>query len=389
MNLDVLTLLVVLVAECLLMAGMLWVACAGRFRDGMGKWSAGLALLAGAWLLFALRGRAPDFLTVVAANTLAVLSWSLMLGALLEFHRYAAPRWLYLVPSAAMFALMIALLDEFHARVVLVNGWFGLANLTLAYVFTRAEPHARRTLHWLVASSFALLGGMLLVRSLIAAFDAGAIAHYLQPSTLQTLTFMVICCTLLSASFGFLLMHMERSDAENRRLAEVDSLTGALNRRVFLDLADAQMERALRDNAPASLLVLDLDHFKRLNDTCGHLAGDRVLVAFANLVRETLRRNDLLVRYGGEEFCALLPGADAAAATAVAERIRVRFEKLKVPDVPVAVTVSIGAATAPPGSRTKLQDLLARADEALYAAKHRGRNHVVWLPLHSTAQSAA
>jgi diguanylate cyclase (GGDEF)-like protein len=187
----------------------------------------------------------------------------------------------------------------------------------------------------------------------------------------------------LGSSFAFLLMHKERGDSEAYERASTDPLTSVYNRRTFEELADAQLSRARRVRTPVSLLMLDLDHFKRVNDTHGHVAGDHVLAGFAALVRTCLRKEDLLGRYGGEEFVVLLPGATAASAGALAERIRDTVETTPVKGLgqDISITVSVGCTTETGPSLPALQDMIARADEALYRAKHDGRNRVVSLAM--------
>lgn len=162
-----------------------------------------------------------------------------------------------------------------------------------------------------------------------------------------------------------------------RRDAAHDALTGLPNRRGALRRLEAERQRARRTDHPLSVLMLDLDHFKRVNDRWGHAGGDRVLVEVAQVLREELRGMDLPARYGGEEFLALLPGADAAQAMDAAERVRGRIGRLRV-DVRgqgVRPTVSVGVSTWLPGET--VDQLAARADGALYAAKDAGRNRCV------------
>jgi diguanylate cyclase (GGDEF)-like protein len=134
---------------------------------------------------------------------------------------------------------------------------------------------------------------------------------------------------------------------------------------------------------PVSLLMLDLDHFKRINDTYGHLGGDDVLKAFSVVVRSCLRKEDLLARYGGEEFVVLLPGASQTQASSLAERIRegVAARSFDANGHLVRVTVSIGIASEGGDTLPSLEAMLGRADEALYRAKNEGRNRVVALPM--------
>lgn len=162
-----------------------------------------------------------------------------------------------------------------------------------------------------------------------------------------------------------------------RRDAAHDALTGLANRRGALDRLKSEVARARRSGNPLSVLMLDLDHFKAVNDTWGHAVGDKVLVETAGILRSELRGEDLGVRFGGEEFLAILPGTDVDAARHVAERIRQRTAASRVAaddGDAIHITISIGVATL-----DGLEDstaLIARADDALYQAKERGRNRV-------------
>ncbi len=174
---------------------------------------------------------------------------------------------------------------------------------------------------------------------------------------------------------------------KNRVLAEVsarDALTGLYNRWYVMEKIDSEMNRSLRHGSPVALLMLDIDHFKRINDSFGHSAGDAVLRSFGQVLRESCRVYDVPGRYGGEEFCIVLPETRIGNTTAVAERIQQRLaeSRFDVGDDQVAITASIGIAgldsVADEGIVTS-SALIERADRALYSAKHRGRNRVeIW-----------
>ncbi len=174
-----------------------------------------------------------------------------------------------------------------------------------------------------------------------------------------------------------------------RRLSIIDMLTRVHNRRSFDQELLKELSRATRNKAPLSCLFLDLDHFKRINDTHGHQTGDRVLREAAKLIKSQLRKTDLIARYGGEEFAALLPGCDPERASQVAETIRAAIaEHLFTSEDGDAVplTVSIGVSTAPPQGNGKIvfsdvaSHLLACADEAVYLAKRNGRDQLIYQP---------
>ncbi|MBI3513630.1 MAG: GGDEF domain-containing protein [Proteobacteria bacterium] len=155
-----------------------------------------------------------------------------------------------------------------------------------------------------------------------------------------------------------------------------DPLTGLFNRRTFLEMSSKAEARARRHGKATSLLMIDIDHFKRINDTYGHPAGDQVIKALADTAAKMMRPTDILARYGGEEFVVTLPETDADVATRVAERLRAMLEQLVVPadGREVRFTISVGVATFLTG--VPLDQAMARADQALYRAKQGGRNRV-------------
>jgi diguanylate cyclase (GGDEF)-like protein len=172
-------------------------------------------------------------------------------------------------------------------------------------------------------------------------------------------------------------MSKERLELEQRTKAQTDPLTGALNRRAFMARGERLIARHNHEGATLSLLFLDLDHFKALNDRFGHSGGDDVLTCFVGLVNSCIRPTDFLFRMGGEEFCCLLPYTDASQAKLVAERIRHQVEAASVivAGLPAKATVSIGIASTDEFGYD-LDTLIRQADAAVYAAKRAGRNRV-------------
>jgi diguanylate cyclase (GGDEF)-like protein len=190
------------------------------------------------------------------------------------------------------------------------------------------------------------------------------------------LAFAMINAPLVSPLVLVLMVVLRRS-ALVRQLQEQatrDARTGLLNAGAWRQQADSEVARSARAGGDVSLLMVDLDHFKSINDTHGHQVGDTVLKAVADSLAETLRGYDALGRYGGEEFSALLVDADEITGEAVAERVCARIRDLELPGG-LSVSASIGVATAP-AARTDLDSLIGRADAALYAAKNQGRDRV-------------
>jgi len=160
-------------------------------------------------------------------------------------------------------------------------------------------------------------------------------------------------------------------------MAVTDSLTKLYIRRHFYNKLDDELRRSRRYGHKLSLLMVDIDHFKKLNDSYGHQAGDAVLVAIARLFRNTIRNTDIVGRYGGEEFCFILPETETSGAIVIAERLRQEVEKLQIPyeNIILKTTISLGIATFPTQAH-KLEDLIKYADMALYHSKQAGRNRV-------------
>jgi len=166
-----------------------------------------------------------------------------------------------------------------------------------------------------------------------------------------------------------------------RKQATTDALTGLWNRRTILERLDIELARSSRQPSPLGVVMGDLDRFKLVNDTYGHLAGDAVLREAARRMKASTRKYDLLGRYGGEEFLLVLPGCDAEAAEHQAERIRGKIEgqPFPIPQQNLKVTCSFGATAVPPGTSARVEAVIRVADAALYQAKEEGRNRVVRL----------
>jgi diguanylate cyclase (GGDEF)-like protein len=198
--------------------------------------------------------------------------------------------------------------------------------------------------------------------------------YYRQPRYPDDETLQLISS---AANLASIAIEHYQADQELERQAHTDFLTGVANRRYFMELAEAELNRALRYPEPFSLLMLDIDHFKLVNDSHGHKTGDRVLQRFAAILRETLREVDIVGRMGGEEFAAILPNTGMAEAWDAAERLRLAVAATEMQSdagSSLQITISVGVATL--FNENSIDTLMKRADDALYLAKNNGRNQV-------------
>jgi diguanylate cyclase len=225
----------------------------------------------------------------------------------------------------------------------------------------------------LLRASALQAGGALLVVTGVPGFELRPESGMLQ--VVASLPFLVVYPLAMAQLLRSLSRRVWRQNTLLESRSRTDSLTGLANRQ-HLDLAlDAALERARREQRAATLMMIDVDGFKSVNDRDGHLAGDAMLVAVAQALRESVRGADLAGRYAGDEFTVLLPDADLACGMEVAERIRARVANLRLGDAGRRCTVSIGVAELDAGMRD-VRDWLNVADQALYQSKRSGRNRV-------------
>ncbi|WP_338414603.1 GGDEF domain-containing protein [uncultured Sphaerotilus sp.] len=201
----------------------------------------------------------------------------------------------------------------------------------------------------------------------------------LSPHSLIVAALVPVPIASLGAGYTLkLIVALEQAMRRLEELAMTDSLTGVRNRRCFMQVAALEFERATRHQRPMAVVLIDVDHFKRINDLHGHQRGDQALIDIAQACQRTLRKTDLLARFGGEEFIVLLPETGQREAVRLAERMRMAvFTDLRLPDHPLAgaVTISLGAVALSRSTPT-LDILIQAADQSLFDAKHAGRDRV-------------
>lgn len=379
---DVPTLMLMVTIAAMAMAATLIAVTWGERSDGIKLWAGALGCLALAYVLFLLRGRIPDAASILLGNALASVTTSLVLAAVYRFQGRALPWRAMLLPPLALVLLLWLFLYDFGTRVTLTalimagqSAW-----VLRALHDRRSAAPGRGAL--LVMMAMGLQVGVLLVRAASSTSKAMGAQNMLQADAIQILTFVSAFATLLVASLGFIFMHKERADEANRRLAALDELTGVANRRSIIAALDRDAGRAIRTREPLAVMMLDIDFFKQINDTHGHLAGDQVLRSVVDVIRQRIRAQDIVGRYGGEEFLVVLCDTTAQGAQQLAEQLReaVQASRSAWNGERLAVTVSVGVF----GGRLEPGDswdqLIHAADLALYRAKQGGRNRVEVAP---------
>lgn len=380
MTLDITTILVLFILNNLVIAALVGVSFRGRRTPVINLWITALLTQVFAWILFSLRGKLPDPISVVLANGLLSLGLALLTEAFCDFFEFPAKRrWIYF-PPLLILVIVGWNIDNLANRNIAV-GLIVSAQFLAAALLILTRNDKWRALRTFIGGTAIIMAIMFIARAAIAFNDPTAIPALNVTSPFQTASFLVGDAARLAFSFGFLLLLEARRSDELTRLATLDSLTEAYNRRTFMELAERELARAKRYRQPLGLMFLDLDHFKNINDTHGHLAGDAILRQVKKLAENCLRQQDVFGRYGGEEFCVLLPDTDLAGTQALAERMRKDVENfvLNLPDgQQLRITTSIGVSAIPEGQEAiVLDNLIEYADLALYQAKKQGRNRVV------------
>ncbi len=379
MNLDVNTLFMVTIyVEAILGLLLLFAWIQNSSIHAVAWWGFADLMRALSVVLFGLHGSIPDVISIDLANAILFSSFAMTwTGARLFDGRRARP--LGLIAGAAIwlvFCRIPGLMEMNDLRVLLSSSIVATYTWLTAYEFWRgrSEPLVSR---WPAIFMLFAHGSLFLLRTPLARMLPWSPTNEVFGSVwLTVLSFEALLFTIAIA-FILLAMAKERTEYRHKTAAMVDPLTGIANRRAFLAEGTRVMKRQSVDGRPGAVLLIDLDHFKSINDRFGHAIGDRVLQVFAESASANVKTTDLIGRLGGEEFAAVLYDVDRERALIMAERIRSAFAAaaVEVDGRPVMATVSVGMVFNE-DSTFDVSALLAQADQALYHAKERGRNRV-------------
>jgi diguanylate cyclase (GGDEF)-like protein len=318
---------------------------------------------------------------VTVAHVVTAMALACSAVALRMFHGAPQRR----VSLAA--AVVLVALDSYYFSFLQPSVHWRTVTIAVMYAFllgSNARAIFRRdgptgAIPTVTATVFGIGAALMATRGLLEAFSVQPAQAFVFPTApASVLPFGLLGVLPLLSTVGFLLMCTERSQAELERAAHLDYLTGICNRRAIEDLARRAIAAARRHGMPMAMMIVDIDHFKRINDAFGHECGDLALVESVRRLRDSLRAEDLVGRLGGEEFVAVMPNTDGVAALAAAERVRAAFadSPMHIGEHELQVTVTAGVAVLT-AEDAQFSHLLRRADRAMYAGKNAGRNQVM------------
>ena len=376
--LDTNTLIVVTAVTLILTASAILISwLINRQIAGANHWSLGYLFLASGILLQATQEYLNPLISIGLANhTIVAGGYLIWMGSRMFQGRQALPFHYFIILQLVLF-MMLALLklesSGLADRTILMSAILGALSLLIASELLR--KNAQRNLSTTITGIvFVLLAIAFIARGLSVEILPKQ-GNMVTVGKHSHITYLFAIVFNIPIAFGFIIMLTERLENRLQKLANTDFLTGLHSRRAIVEAADRLISRSNRSHSSTSLVMMDLDHFKNINDTYGHQAGDALLSHFADTMRQCFRPDDLIGRIGGEEFIAILTNTGFADAMEAAERLRTTFEKepTAFSGHQIDATVSIGIATTEHGAET-FNQLFKDADKALYHAKGTGRN---------------
>ncbi|AIR91286.1 GGDEF domain-containing protein [Pseudomonas cremoricolorata] len=360
-----------ILAFCLLLVGRV------NRRDPLILTGAGLLVHALAYVCYTLYGQVSLLVSYGLGNSLLSLAVALYSAGLFRVREQSVPwRRIFLLPLSMLVGLML-LLDTLEPRMLLASLLLmGQCALLLYWAQRHQQWQGRAHLLLSIGAVISLVGLGLRV---VAVLSGAAVEMRYDTSNLkQTLSVSIGTVTVMMFSIGLVLMAKERSEARLQHMALRDGLTSTFNRRAMLARFSQELQRSAGGGHSLAVAMIDIDHFKRINDVHGHQAGDEVLCHCVRQLQQRLRRSDCLGRWGGEEFLLLLPDTDREGALAMLDDLRrtLSGNPAQFAGQSIEVRFSVGLWCGVPQGADSTASLIAQADAALYQAKANGRNAV-------------
>jgi len=334
--------------------------------------------------LLLMRGLLPDFVTIVIADMALALAILLIYDGMVRVNGLRQ-RWhfyqYYLCWCLAGFILFTFVMPSFSGRMMVVMLCMLIVfSMTLSVLRDRPVKSWQAG-EWIVALSLlvSIFAGLLRgTESLLHQFDITETSIFTYQGT-QAMYLLINLLAIVFIALGLIVLSQDRLRADLENIAAQDALTGVQSRRLILQMLDKLLASVSRQGMPLAILMVDIDHFKQVNDQYGHLAGDEVLVSVVRALERNIRKDAFIGRYGGEEFLILLPDTDVQQLEMIAERLRQLVERTRYDyrGQIIQVTISIGAMVVTKDNVSECEDPLLLADKALYTAKKQGRDCVV------------
>ena len=386
--LDLRTLSIVLMLITVFLGAlMLYIWRVHKTYDGFGLWAMSNVFAAIAFLLLGLRGIVPDFFSIIIGNTLALCGTALTLEG--------SRRFLGIKPNLLLNVMLLALhtlimlyftyIDYSVVNRIIFSSFFAaIITARISLMFYRSFSPATGFTHKFTSATNLIFSFLMVLRAVCTYLFSGADHHY-APDWIQALTFMIFLVFSMIWTFNYMILNNQRMQnellsvqGELEKLAGTDFLTGVNNSRRFFEIGESEIKRARRFRHSLSVIMFDIDFFKRVNDSHGHAGGDEVLIRVAEICKIALRNIDVAGRLGGEEFGFLLPHTTVGGAATVAQYLRSTIEdaEIKFSGATIKITASFGIAELNDYDQ-QIKEVLDRADTALYEAKRKGRNQVV------------
>ncbi len=339
---------------------------------GIKEWMIALLVLSSALPLFILRGKIPDFVSIIIANTLIICGFYLINYGTRKFHNpeeKILPWHIGYIIFCVLLTCYFTYVDDNIVIRTANNALFSLMILThqFIYVYRNFQPSPGRNL-LIFALVVVILSRVFRIETIILGIDLPQ--GLFDGSVSQLINFIAPSITIPLSTISFILLTSEKLNEHLNFISRHDLLTGCLNKQFGMQELNKEIARTKRYHSKLSIMLIDLDNFKHINDKHGHLIGDSVLVDFSQKARTCLRTTDIFIRFGGDEFFVILTNTSQHQARLVAERIH----EAAMSNFSPAWTVSIGISEWK-GEQDNTNALFSRADYALYEAKNSGRNN--------------
>lgn len=371
----------------ILIMWLVWKKNSGKFH-GLRRWFTAYILQSIGQVLLLFQGSLPDFMTVVLANVIIFAAVFILYFGMISFTGLKQQRvsgFSVIAFSAVFYYIFTFVHPSLKWRIVVFSSVMIIVALHFIYLFWKLDKKTRK-MFYEITTVFALFVIVYSIRLIVALNSPDHIVFYQSSSTdlaivvvsqmlyiLLTFSFVIVINNRLISDLNENVAERENLVREFKRMASIDALTGIYNRMKLEPILTAEVLRSKRYGRKLSVLLIDIDHFKLVNDKYGHNIGDSVLRDVAAVLKDNLRDPDQLGRWGGEEFLVVVPETSGDSAMIIAEKLRSAVEGRKF-IMDISVTISIGIASLDEGEWE--EDVIRRADQAMYRAKNAGRNRI-------------